>query len=243
MDNAIQTIITSSSDLGVFPKLIIILVVGYLVLYFYMNIWLQNRTIVFEDIEDARITKETNGRYLRFNNHKNGYGASLSFWLYISDWDHNFNKEKNIFQKDNLKMYFSGENNDLVLETKVYNSSKTERVIYRDVPIQKWLHITVIVDNRTLDLWVNDKLYSSKILTNIPKIDDNQQLIVNSNGGFGGYISRFYTYDHILSKKYIQFMASGSPINRSIIGYFIKFWDWIRGFRGNFSVNVSVENS
>ena len=38
-------------------------------------------------------------------------------------------------------------------------------------------------------------------------------------------------------------MASGSPINRSIIGYFIKFWDWIRGFKGNFSVNVSVENS
>lgn len=229
--------------MGFYIKLLLFLLIAYLSIVFYIKVWLQDRQVVFEGVEDSRITKVVNGKHLRLNNHKNGYGVSLSFWLYVADWDHNFNLEKNIFQKDGLRMYFGSSSNDLVLETKVYNSDRIEKVIYRDIPIQKWLHITVIVDNRTLDLWVNDKLYSSKTLTNIPKIDDNQQLEINANGGFGGYISRFYTYDHILSKKYITFMANGNPINRSIIGYLKRFWDWLMGFKGNFSVNVSVENS
>jgi hypothetical protein len=229
--------------MGFYIKLLLFLLVAYLSIVFYIKVWLQDRQVVFEGLEDSRLTKVVNGKYLRLNNHNKGYGGSISFWLYVSDWDHNFNIEKNIFQKDGIKMYFGAESNDLVLETKVYNSNKSERVVYRDIPIQKWMHITVIIDNRTLDLWVNDKLYSSKTLSNIPKIDDNQQLVINSNGGFGGYISRFYTYNHILSKKYITFMANGNPINRSMIGYLKRFWDWLMGFKGNFSVNVSIENS
>ena len=51
--------------------------------------------------------------------------------------------------------------NDLYIEMRL--KSQPEKILFKDIP-QKWLHIVITLENRSLDLWINGKLYASDIL-------------------------------------------------------------------------------
>jgi hypothetical protein len=207
--------------------LVILIIVA---IYSYRTLWSRKRVRILKNIESALQEKRYPPQYLKLQNHFKGVSFSLSFWMYISDWNYKFMKDKEVFQKDGLRCYLKGQNNDMVLEIPIYDSATPEVIVFKNVPIQKWMQVSIVLDHRTVDLWINDKLYLSKTLSNIPQIDDSKPLILNKNGGFSGYMSRFYYYDHALGKRYITFMASQNPSTFSVWGLIDYVWRALRHF-------------
>ena len=96
---------------------------------------------------------------------------------------------------------------------------------YNDVPelpLQKWMHFVVNLEEDRLDLFVNNKLYISKRLQFVPNVAENK-LVVCENGGFDGYINRLEYYDRILTLKEIRHKFERGPVThrfyKQIIGW------------------------
>lgn len=209
---------------------VIFIISVIIAIYLYRKLWTRKRTRILKNIESAQQEKRYPPSYLKLHNHFKGMSFSLSFWMYISDWNYKFMKDKEVFQKDGLRCYLKGENNDMILEIPVYNNTKPEVIVFKNVPLQKWMQVTIVFENRTVDLWINDTLYISKTLSNIPMIDDSKPFVLSKNGGFSGYFSRFYYYDHALGKRYITFMSSQNPSTFSIWGIIDYVWRALRNF-------------
>jgi hypothetical protein len=207
----------------------------------YDKFILNGREVIFEQVENAKEAKTIDSSLFQLNHHYNGITFTNTFWLYIQDLNHNYMNEKMIYEKDKMKVYLAKISNDLIIEMPIYDSDKVEKIIVKNIPIQKWVQIAIIIENRNVDIWVNDLLYSSKLLSNLPRIDDSLPLYVNRKGGFGGYISKFYYYDKPLTKRFIQFMFSLGPIISAPYELLRSIWFYIRGYPINFTLNASVE--
>lgn len=118
------------------------------------------------------------------------------------------NKPKNY---KNLSLYLGEFENDLFLEIETFkdtnnninskNNSKNNSVLettsiseYKipNVELQKWVCLTISVDTRTMDVYLDGKLVNSYILpgTYKPSIDNNMYLGDLGEGSFGGFLTR-----------------------------------------------------
>ena len=90
-----------------------------------------------------------------------------------------------------------------------------------NIPVQRWVHIGVVLQNKTLDVYLNGSLKRSCILKNIPKsIKQTDNIYINQNGGFDGKLSNIkYTPKALTSEEIISeysgfFGGKNSLINK-----------------------------
>ena len=190
--------------------LTVIIIIGLIVLIVRTYRWYvgKRETIVDDMIPASKPVKMASSKYI-VNSPEEGMGFSTSIWIHIRDWNYKYGQEKVVCQKGNLKMYIDGRSNDLKIDVPVFPRNKQEKMyidtlVYPNIPLQKWIHVIVILDNRSLDLWMNGKLYLSKYLTNIPKIDNKAPFLLFPDGGFDGWAGRIVHYRYPITKKMIQ---------------------------------------
>jgi hypothetical protein len=101
-----------------------------------------------------------------------------------------------------------------------------------DLDLQRWVNITVTVNGKTVDVYLDGKLSRSCVLPKFFKVDTSgYAATLLKKGGFGGQIANTVMYDSALNpdRIYHLFMSGPNPIN-SII-------DWLSSI---FSINISV---
>jgi hypothetical protein len=91
-----------------------------------------------------------------------------------------------------------------------------------DIPelaMQRWVNISLSVNGKTVDVYIDGKLSRSCVLPNPFKVDNGYTGFVLENGGFAGKISTTTMYDTALSPEavYTNYMAGPEPIT-SITG-------------------------
>jgi hypothetical protein len=79
------------------------------------------------------------------------------------------------------------------MNTVKYGDSNTSTVI-ENLPIKKWIHLAVRLQNKVVDVYVNGVISKRIILNNVPK-QNYSDVYVAQNGGFTGKLSslRYYT--------------------------------------------------
>ena len=83
-----------------------------------------------------------------------------------------------------------------------------------NIPIQRWIHVSIILDNKTLDVYLNGKLKRSCTYDNVPKIY-NKNVYVTQDGGFKGFLSDMQYYNKPLSANqvYNTYLSSPKRVN------------------------------
>ena len=105
--------------------------------------------------------------------------------------------------------------NTLIIRTTLIDESISVLKI-PDLPIQKWLNISISLQLRTVDVFINGELTASKYLHTLPTYY-NGNLLVNPNGGFEGYISNVKYYNKARNIKEIKKEFIKGPHNTDII--------------------------
>jgi hypothetical protein len=171
------------------------------------------------------------------NGKDSSYG--YQFWMYVSDWNYNYGKEKHIMSREdstnsaimNPSVTLHPTNNSMKISVSIFpetgDSSKTEPApaghsgstddVYvcevQNIPIQTWVAVTVTVTTRNLDIYLNGMLVKSCFLSGVPK-PVSGSVTLNKDGGFSGYMCSFYHYDRFLAPGDAQsFFGSGVPCN------------------------------
>lgn len=218
------------------------------VLYFGYKKFLQpDYNILSEPVNSAKLLQTIPPEEMTLSQSQKGLSFTTSFWIFLKDWNYKYLNEKIIMDKGGFKLGLGEKLNDLYLEMPIYNSLVPEKITYDDLPLQKWIHICIVLDNRNLDLWLNGKLYGSKYLPNLPKIFEKKDTLFCPDGGFSGFISRIYHYEFPLPKNRVIKNFHSGPINTSYLGqiknYFMKTLGFDKYANIKFSVSVDVDTS
>jgi hypothetical protein len=149
-----------------------------------------------------------------------GVAYSISTWIYLNPTNisKEINKDINIIKRGNFNLLMDIVKNELKLVIPVY-SGPNEELVFPNFPIQRWVNITITVNNRKVDLWLNGKLYSSKQLNNLIANNQNDNLFF---GPFNGQIARTYYHKYDLSRLEIVDIFDNGPYSTNFIN---KLWD------------------
>lgn len=133
---------------------------------------------------------------------KDGIQFTYSFWFLLEGFDYKKGEWKHMFHKGNASSYpnrapgvwLHPNKNDI----RVYMNTLDNIMEYADVenlPTRKWIYMSIVLNNKNLDLYVNGYLKIRKELSSLPK-QNNDDFWVTMFGGFEGYISniRYYAY-------------------------------------------------
>ena len=77
------------------------------------------------------------------------------------------------------------------------------KVEIENINLQKWVNIIVAVNDRTLDVYINGKLVTSKAFNNVINTGkiNGSDLVVTPGGGFGGFVSKIQYYPNFITPK------------------------------------------
>ena len=142
---------------------------------------------------------------------KIGTKFTYSFWLYLNNnsentnWNSSFNSDKIIIHREEsspkvtynpkfnlLKLHINykndeGNNTDFILET-------------HELKVQKWQYIVIVLDNRTLKLFIDNKLNRTGFLPNVPFLF-SKNYNGEANKNINGSIFNLKYYNYVISKN------------------------------------------
>lgn len=121
---------------------------------------------------------------------------SYSIWIYVDDWSYRYGEEKYIFLRGTMGSLFipsltlsPTDNNAIV--TISTDDSETFECTIPNIPLQKWTNITISLNNKSLDSYVNGKLVKTCVLPAVSTINTEASVSLTPEGGFSGQTSRF----------------------------------------------------
>ena len=119
----------------------------------------------------------------------------------------------------------------------VSSSDQNEICDLVNLPIQRWVHVGVVLWNRTTDIYLNGKLVRSCILKGVPKIPSTKGLYVANNGGFDGSIAQLRYYNRSLNATEMYKLYSKGPLHWNLLKEFKDLFPKIQ-----ISTSVSVDS-
>jgi hypothetical protein len=85
------------------------------------------------------------------------------------------------------------------------NGTNVYQCTVKNIPIQKWVNLSITLYKKTLDVYINGKLHKTCVLPNVPEMQDNGNgnIDITPGGGFDGYTSKFQFYPEALNPQEI----------------------------------------
>jgi hypothetical protein len=147
------------------------------------------------------VTSGTNSPSLAF---------TLSFWMYIADWNYRFGDMKAIMIKGHANgnnaapgLWLAPRTNVLVVRTRTYRSqgNNLEGCDVANIPLQKWVHVAYVLDNRVVDVYIDGKLERSCVLKKLPWLNNGHLHLIPPN-----------SYKSSVDKKDVGFFGQLSSV-------------------------------
>ena len=156
---------------------------------------------------------------------------AYSVWFYVNDWNYRYGEPKVVFGRMGSLSDASGGSidgvsgldpcpsvvlgaieNNLIVSLGCYpgvNEQPTtpggKTVIHNcmvsNIPIQKWVNLTLSVYGRTMDLYIDGKLVRTCLLPGIANVNNNADIYVTPKGGFNGWTSNLQYYPNSLNPQ------------------------------------------
>ena len=162
-----------------------------------------------------------------------GVQGTYSMWVYIDNWDYKYSDVKPIFAHGSfVSASFGKGKNNIVIQVST-SKGQEPLITLRNIKIQKWANITIVYNNRTLNVYKDGELTVSRKLLGVPEPDDNK-ILVTPSGGFSGKVCNFQYYNRALSNRQIVKKIYNKGKACSPKGLFGTNWLWW------FYININI---
>lgn len=187
---------------------------------------------------------------------------SVSFWVYLTGFKDQLGTNKHVVEirgrnMSTLVIGFGAFTNKLMVRVATASSPLTSQTVRdmftaRQIPgsiesadtmpicdlpeidLQRWVCLSVVLNGRTIDVYLDGKLARSCVNKDMYKTDSTEMKIkLTDFNGFDGFISDVYTYQYALNPEqaYRIYMAGPSDIQQN------NFVSWMKSI---FNVEGSV---
>ncbi len=172
--------------------------------------------VIISEPRDARSSaSKVDGSKIQMSD--SGFEFTYSMWILIDEWSYRYGYWKHIFHRGSADaetkspgLWFYPKTNSLHARIST-NDNDSEGCDISNIPLQSWVHIAWVLNNRTVDIYMNGKLERSCLLKGVPKTPSGD-LYLLQNGGFSGFISGLRYFNYALSPNEIDRLSSGGPM-------------------------------
>ena len=159
----------------------------------------KNTPVIVNDVIDAYVSRPA----FTLPTVTTGMTQTFSTWIYVKDWNYKFGQYKNILWKGNPSststatssgnihcpsIWLSPLTNSLKVVTSTSASSGVESCDIQNIPLMTWVNIVYVLNNRTVDIYINGQLERSCALQGIPNITSDPVYI--TSGAPAGYYGK-----------------------------------------------------
>ena len=183
----------------------VVLVVGAIVYFLWnANPLTDDRTVVFGNSIPGDTRQTFPGLFPRAFNQPEGITYSYAGWLLVKDFTTGYGTKRRIFSKDDAPgLYLDTTSNALMLSVKTFGS--TETILISNIPALKWIHFAIVVDQHSVDVYINGILKQHHTLGQLPQQND---ALVSAGSGWNGVLARLYYYSRSLNHVEIKALAN-----------------------------------
>lgn len=167
-------------------------------------------------VSSQKIPQSSGGQY--------GMEFSYSMWMFISQWTDNsqwtganaglhhvLSKGDDQAALQAPGIWLAPKTNKLIIKMNTYNTeAPVETCGIDNIPVKKWVHVSVVVMNRYLDVYINGHLKKRCILRGLPR-QNFGNVFINARGGFDGYMSRVRYFAYALPLWKIDQLVADGP--------------------------------
>jgi hypothetical protein len=159
--------------------------------------------VVLFDYSIPSEIKQTFGTYLpRSYNEKEGLTYSYTAWILVKDFTRGYGERRRIFSKnDSPGLYIDSTSNAFIVAVDTFGA--TETILISNIPAMKWIHFAMVVDQHSVDIYINGILKKHHTLGQLPQLNDTF-LSIGSN--WDGVLSRLTYYSRSLNHVEIKEM-------------------------------------
>lgn len=221
-----ETSIFTKVFIGVIILIIIAVLIFWIITVFRSKInYNQNNPILLSGEFNADTSQQPKKTYIIPNlpTPLDGKLFSYSLWINISDYVNKFGHFKNILSRSNEQSDINttinpGDNTEISQSPGIYlDASATNLLVYTDIvsndsgfkhdtpcivpniPLNKWIHIIYVLNQNSVDLYINGKLERSCVINGIPYIKSMNKLYICKDSGFNGKIAQIQYFTKALS--------------------------------------------
>lgn len=172
---------------------------------------------------------------------------SVNAWVYISGWKYNQGTRKHILELGGpnfatLLISLGAFKNSLSVRVDTQDASGSSVALTRanndaffkplqtdnsliiqpvcdieEIDMQRWVQVTVCLNGRTCDVYIDGKLARSCVLDGFFKVDPTgSALTLVDRGGFDGYVSQVSAYNYSLNPSTVYTMYMNGPTGSSL---------------------------
>jgi hypothetical protein len=194
--------------MGVWVILGIVILVGALLYYVFTPSKSTDSVAVIPDLQSGfySTTRSTSSLLPSFNQPQ-GRVYSYTGWLLVKDFTQGYGTKRKIFsQGDAPGVYLDSTPNAILVAVKTYGT--TETILIPNIPAMKWIHLAIVVDQQSVDVYINGTLKQHHTLTQLPDLTEDS---LTTGPGWNGYIGRLVYYRRALSYAEVSAEANKPP--------------------------------
>ena len=253
---ATNTYQKSSPIMKVVIVLVLILFISFIIYVIYVAYKAaqnasNNSPVVVNDVIDAYIARPA----FSLPTVSEGMSQSFSTWIYVKDWNYRFGQYKNILWKGNPpnssstarsantsnihcpSLWLYPLTNSLKVITTTSAPENVESCDIQNIPLMTWVHIVYVLNNRTVDIYINGKLERSCVLRGIPMLTNDPVYLTTGSPqpGFYGKIGKTQYFTTALLPNMVADIYQKGPLGSS--NYQVQF------FHNGRLIDISTANS
>jgi hypothetical protein len=179
-----------------------IVIVGLIVVYmiWYPRASSTGTFVILKDSTPGDVVRSFATMLPRSYNQPEGMTYSYSAWILVKDFTKGFGTRRRIFSKeDSPALYLDSTSNSFLVAVDTYGS--TETILIPNIPAMKWVQYAMIVDQHSVDIYINGILRKHHTLAQLPQLND-AALSIGSQ--WDGVLSRLTYYPRALDFKEIK---------------------------------------
>lgn len=174
---------------------------------------------IYTSVEHGDVTPNALKDIMRSVNETSGMEFSYTMWLFCKDWTtYKKGQWKHILHKGDHEswpgrapgIWFHPDFNILRVYMNTFESIADNYVDISNIPIKKWFHLSVVLSNRYLDVYINGLLKKRLVLNGIAR-QNYGKIHINRNEGFSGFMSRIRYYDYAINPLEIEYEVKQGP--------------------------------
>jgi len=139
-------------------------------------------------------------------------GATFTYagWLLMNDFTMNYGQKRVIFSKNDCPgLYLDSTSNSLLVVVDTYGSK--ESILISNIPARKWIHFGIVVDQDSVDIYINGVIRQHHMLAQLPKQNESPITIGSDSVGFDGALSGLMYYTRSLTASDMDELSKTVP--------------------------------
>lgn len=224
-------VFSDSSTIGQIVSLVIIGIATFFFAVFtkkyieYLKSFRKDSPYLIKDMKNAKKSlvieqnpdNDENIILYRSENEDGGIEFSYSFWILVNDFTFKDKNMKHVFHKGDSKaevsytpaVWIHPDKNTIRINMNTIDT-KDNIIDIDNMPVNKWVHISLVVKQKIVTIYVNGNIKKSKRLESIPR-QNFGNVWINLFGGFDGYLSNLKYTRRALSYSEVENMVSDGP--------------------------------